>query len=202
MDAVLSSAVEGAVGGEVVDFPGVAGLQMEGGAGDRQRRPGVGLKRHVDLVGEVVLDAAVRVRVDAVSGGEACEHGLGIDWFGVAVGRGGLRHDREQPAPPEVPARIDVVAEPRLVQVDEPEDDVPGVGEAEEVVFPDGALPAPHRVGEPGDCARKGAAVHGCKPSHRVRLVDRLHEQFPRISCSERTCGQSFVQSAGYHGNK
>ena len=33
VDAVLFAAVEGTVGREVVDFPGVAGLQMEGGAG-------------------------------------------------------------------------------------------------------------------------------------------------------------------------
>ena len=54
----------------------------------------------MDLVDEGVQAAVVHVRVDAASGGEAGEHGLGVDGPGEATGRGGLGHDGEQPAPP------------------------------------------------------------------------------------------------------
>ena len=118
--------------------------------------------------------AAVRVPVDPVPGGETGEHDLGIDRFGVAVGRRGPRHYRQQPALPDFPYLSGVVEDARPVDSGESEDNVAGVREAEEVVFLDGVLLLPHFFGQLGDLRPQRRNVHGTEPSYQGRFLDRL----------------------------
>lgn len=137
--------------------------------------------------------AAVFVEGGAAAGGEVCKHGFGIDGLGVAVGGRRLHNDRRQPTLPEIPERTELVADSGQVRGDEPEDDVPGVRKAEEVVFPGGVRPlgtlsrrteqpVPATVRRPRD-----------GPAHRVRLRDRPERDgfshVPKGLCSARFAG-------------
>ena len=115
------------VPGEVVHLPGVAGEQMEGGSADGHCRPRVGLQWDVDLVHERDRRASVHVQIDALPGLEPRQHGLGKDGFGEAVGRGNPLHHRQQPRPPQTPARSCVESPRILVVGEESEDEMPGM---------------------------------------------------------------------------